>query len=114
MIAPRRRRGGITALPIVGVAPPSDPAVIGGLGESLGLPPEYAESLPPAFLVDTAEDAERLARIHHGIAFLARGRVVAEGGLLRVQGADDRPGALARRRERREIARGDSDARSPS
>ena len=96
--------GRISATRGVGVAPPADPAVVGGLGESLQLPPEYAESLPPAFLVETAEDAERLARQHAGIAFLSRGRLVAEGGLLRVQGADARPGTLARRRERREIA----------
>jgi chromosome segregation protein len=94
----------ISATRGVGVAPPADPAVVGGLGESLQLPPEYAESLPPAFLVDTAEDAERLARQHPGIAFLSRGRLVAEGGLLRVQGADARPGTIARRRERRDIA----------
>jgi chromosome segregation ATPase len=36
------QRAAITALPVIGVAPPSDPAVIGGLGESLQLPPEYA------------------------------------------------------------------------
>jgi chromosome segregation protein len=103
-VARGEHRARISATRGVGVAPPADPAVVGGLGESLHLPPEYAESLPPAFLVDSPEDAERLARIHPGIAFLARGRLVAEGGLLRVQGADGRPGAIARRRERRDIA----------
>ncbi|HVR28179.1 MAG TPA: AAA family ATPase [Thermoanaerobaculia bacterium] len=97
-------RARISATRGIGVAPPADPAVVGGLGESLQLPPQYAESLPPAFLVSTAEDAERLARLHPGIAFLSRGRLVAEGGLLRVQGADARPGTIARRRERRDIA----------
>ncbi len=80
-----------------------DPAVLDSLATALGLEEPYAASLPPAFLVAAAADAERLARLHAGVAFLSRDRLWAQGGLLRVQGKEARPGALARKREMQEI-----------
>jgi chromosome segregation protein len=84
-------------------ATPEDPAIHQSLALALGLPPEYAQSLPPAYLVATGDDAERLARHHPGVAFLSRDRLFALGGLLRIQGEEARPGAFARRRELAEI-----------
>ena len=74
------------------------------LAEALDLPDDLARSLPPAFLVDKAEDAERLAADHPGIAFLSREQVWARGGSLWVQGKEAAPGVLARESELVSIA----------
>ncbi|MEE2777035.1 MAG: chromosome segregation protein SMC [Acidobacteriota bacterium] len=84
---------------------PADSAIRQSLSTALGLPEEYATSLPPAFLVDSGADAERLARLNPGIAFLSRDRLYAHGGLIRIQGEEARPGTFARRREIVEISR---------
>jgi chromosome segregation protein len=84
-----------------GASPPAldDPAVILSLGEALALPAELAAALPPAYLVENAADAERLARAYPGIAFLSRHGVWVQGGTFHVEGESAAPGILQRRRE---------------
>jgi chromosome segregation protein len=76
-----------------------DPAVILSLGEALGLPEELATALPPAFLVRSASDAERLARQHPGFAFLSREGVWVQAGTFHVEGEVATPGILERESE---------------
>ncbi len=76
-----------------------DPAVRGPLGRFVGLPDEIARALPPAYLVESAGDAERLAASHPGIAFISRDRIWAQSGLVHVQGREASPGRLAREQE---------------
>jgi chromosome segregation protein len=76
-----------------------DPAVVLSLGEALGLSPEVSAALPPAFLVRTAPDAERLARRHPGLAFLSREGVWVEAGTFHVEGTTAAPGVLERESE---------------
>ena len=64
-----------------------DPAILFSLAEALQRPPAGSEegkrvlpadvgrALPPAYLVDSAEDAARLAAAHPGVAFLSRDRM---------------------------------------
>jgi chromosome segregation protein len=81
------------------VAMVDDPAVVLSLGEALGLPEELSTALPPAFLVRTAEDAERLARSHPGFAFLSREGVWVQAGTFHVEGEIATPGVLERESE---------------
>ena len=74
----------------------ADPAVRGSAGEALGLPSPIARALPPGWLVETAADAERLARRHPGVAFLSREGVWAQSGVLYVPSETAAPGLLAR------------------
>ncbi|MEO1088879.1 MAG: hypothetical protein AAFY88_32020, partial [Acidobacteriota bacterium] len=60
---------------------------------------ELARALPPAYLVDAADDAARLAAAHPGAAFISKERLWARGGLLFVQGGEAAPGVLARESE---------------
>jgi chromosome segregation protein len=76
-----------------------DPAVVLSLGEALGLPDAVAEAMPPAFLVRTAADAERLARLHPGYAFLSREGVWVQAGTFHVEGEVATPGVLERESE---------------
>ncbi len=76
-----------------------DDAVISALGAALKLPSELAAALPPAYLVESAADAERLARAHPGAAFLAREGVWAEAGVLHVMADSAQPGLLASEEE---------------
>ena len=76
-----------------------DPAIVLSLAKALGLPPELSQALPPGYLVESAEDAERLARTHPALAFISRQGVWAEGGLLHVEGKRSMPGILERERE---------------
>src|SRR4029077_5644046 len=57
-----------------------DPAVVLSLAEALGLSEDLADAHPPAFLVRTWADSERLARLHPGLAFLSRVGVWVEAG----------------------------------
>ncbi len=81
-----------------------DTAIHLSLGEALGLAPAIAASLPPAYLVEKATDAARLARLHPGVAFISREQVWATGGLLHVEGAKAQPGLLQRERELAELS----------
>ncbi len=81
----------------------ADPAVLLSLAQALELPPELAQALPPAFLVEQPADAERLARAHPGICFLSREGIWAQGGLLRIEGDSEMPGVLQRERELQQI-----------
>ncbi|HWM92108.1 MAG TPA: chromosome segregation protein SMC [Thermoanaerobaculia bacterium] len=81
------------------VAIVDDPAVVLSLGEALALPEELAVALPPAFLVRTAADAERLARLHPGFAFLSREGVWVQAGTFHVEGEVATPGVLERESE---------------
>ncbi len=81
-----------------------DPAVVLSLGEALGLSEELAAALPPAFLVRTAGDAERLARLHPGVAFLSREGVWVQAGTFHVEGEVATPGVLERESERASLA----------
>ncbi len=81
-----------------------DPAVVLTLGEALGLPPEIAAALPPGFLVRSAADAERLARLHPGSAFLSRDGLWVQAGTFHVEGEVATPGALERERELADLA----------
>ncbi len=83
---------------------PEDPAVVASLGDALGLDPAVARALPPAYLVASAADAERLARAHAGVAFLTRDRLWMQGGLIHVQGDEQQPGFLARTSELTDLA----------
>jgi chromosome segregation protein len=76
-----------------------DPAVVLSLGEALRLPADLAAALPPAFLVRSAADAERLARLHPGVAFLSREGVWVQAGAYHVEGETVTPGALEREGE---------------
>jgi chromosome segregation protein len=76
-----------------------DPAVVLSLSEALGLSEDLAAALPPAFLVRTAADAERLARLHPGLAFLSREGVWVEAGTFHVEGEVATPGVLERESE---------------
>ena len=76
-----------------------DPAVVLSLAEALGLSADLATALPPAFLVRTAADAERLARRHPGLAFLSREGVWVEAGTFHVEGEVATPGVLERESE---------------
>ncbi|MDH3522234.1 MAG: chromosome segregation protein SMC [Acidobacteriota bacterium] len=80
-------------------APLADAAVLSPLGAALALPAELAAALPPAYLVESAADAERLARAHPGAAFLAREGLWAEAGVLHVAADGARPGLLASEEE---------------
>ncbi|HYN22716.1 MAG TPA: chromosome segregation protein SMC [Thermoanaerobaculia bacterium] len=76
-----------------------DPAVILSLGEALALPEEIAAAIPPAFLVRSAADAERLARFHPGYSFLSREGVWVQSGTFHVEGETATPGVLERESE---------------
>ena len=76
-----------------------DPAVVLSLGEALGLSDTLAAALPPAFLVEAAEDAARLARRHPGVAFISRQGLWAAGGAVHAEAAEAGPGVLERERE---------------
>jgi chromosome segregation protein len=82
-----------------------DPAIRYSLPVALGLPQELGRALPPAYLVDRAADAARLAEEYPGVAFLSRDRIWAVSGTLRVQGEEAAPGVLARESEREAIER---------
>ncbi len=77
----------------------ADPAVLLSLGEALRLPAALAAALPPAFLVRSAADAERLARRHPGVAFLSREGVWVQAGTFHVEGETVTPGVLERESE---------------
>jgi chromosome segregation protein len=81
------------------VADPADPEVLLSLGEALSLPAALAAALPPAFLVRSAADAERLARRHPGVAFLSREGVWVQAGTFHVEGETVTPGVLERESE---------------
>ncbi len=81
-----------------------DPAVLAPLGEALGLASDVAAALPPAYLVESAADAERLAARHPGVAFLARQHLWARDGQLWLEGEEVQPGYLERTRELDELA----------
>ncbi|MEM7051159.1 MAG: chromosome segregation protein SMC [Acidobacteriota bacterium] len=76
-----------------------DPAAVIALQQALALPADLAASLPPAYLVETADDAARLARQYPGIDFIARDGVWASGGLVYVESRQAAPGVLERERE---------------
>ena len=86
------------------LARPDDPAIESSLGDALSLPPEVVNALPPAYLVNGAEDARRLASRYPGTAFLSRDRLWAQAGVLYVQGQGARPGQLERENELAAIA----------
>jgi chromosome segregation protein len=86
-----RQAGTPEAWPVV-----DDPAVVLSLAEALGLSDDLAAALPPAFLVRTAADAERLARRHPGLAFLSREGLWVEAGTFHVEGEIANPGVLER------------------
>jgi len=96
----RRQGGDDGAAPLV-----DDPAVVLSLGEALKLSEELAAALPPAFLVRTAPDAARLARLHPGYAFLSREGVWVEAGAFHVEGEVASPGVLERESELTALAK---------
>lgn len=73
-----------------------DPAVGASLAEALSIDKELASFLPPAFLVESPDDARRLAARYPGVSFITRDRLWAESGILHVQGRNARPGTLTR------------------
>jgi len=111
-LAARLTVGGATsgallrALPETPAAWPrlDDPAIVASLGDALGLPGELAQALPPAFLVDAPEEAERLARQHPGVSFLTRRGVWLQGGLVHLPADEAQPGFLTRASELAELA----------
>ena len=83
-----------------------DPAIEDDLSTALGLPEDVRTALPPAYLVKSPEDAERLAPNHPGVAFLCRNRLWIEAGRVTVRGEQAAPGALSRQRELDDLGRG--------
>jgi chromosome segregation protein len=83
---------------------PDDPAIQTSLGDALSLPTAMANALPPAYLVESSYDAQRLANLNPGIAFISRDRLWAQAGILHVQGQGARPGQLERENELSTIA----------
>ena len=83
----------------------ADPAIVGSLLEVLGLPPQLAAALPPAFLVEGEAVARRLAAAHPGVAFVCREGSFWRGGLLHLEGERRHPGVLARKQERAALDR---------
>ena len=69
----------------------ADPAIQSSLGDALSLPEDVVHALPPAYLVESAGDARRLASSHPGIAFISRDRLWAQAGVLHVQGHELSP-----------------------
>jgi len=107
-LAERGAAAGVLLTPRADAARPDDgalddPAIAASLGEALGLEPELAAALPPAYLVRSAADAARLARRHRGVAFLAPQPLWIRDGLLAVDGAEAQPGFLARTSELEEL-----------
>ena len=100
VLVERRPGSEETATPMV-----DDPAVVLSLGEALALPEELASALPPAFLVRSAADAERLARVHPGYAFLSREGVWVQAGTFHVEGEVATPGVLERESELANLAK---------
>jgi chromosome segregation protein len=98
------RRGGSEETPDT-VPVVDDPAVVLSLGEALALPEELAAALPPAFLVRSAADAERLARRHPGYAFLSREGIWVQAGTFHVEGEVATPGVLERESELASLAK---------
>ena len=97
---------GLFLAPLEGREPKDDvedEALAWSLAEALDLTPEMAAALPPAYLVERAEDASRLAIEHPGTAFISRERLWAMGGVLRVQGEEAAPGLLALQTELHDI-----------
>ncbi|MEM9553464.1 MAG: chromosome segregation protein SMC [Acidobacteriota bacterium] len=90
---------GLGTAPSTPPAPVDDDAIALSLVDVLDLPPELAHALPPAYLVDSADAAARLAADHPGIGFISRERVWIEGGVVRVRGDEAVPGVLARESE---------------
>jgi len=80
-----------------------DDDVVLPLGQALGLPPELAAALPPAFLVANADAAARLALEHRGTAFLAPEGLWFQGGVVHVPGVRSEPGVLERERQKAEL-----------
>ncbi len=76
-----------------------DAAIVAPLGEALGLAAEIAYALPPAFLVASASDAERLAAAHPGVAFLTGAGIWMQGRTLHLPGEEVQPGLLGRTSE---------------
>ncbi len=76
-----------------------DPSIVGELAAVLDLPEPLRTALPPAYLVASHDDAERLAALHRGVAFLCRDRLWVEAGRVTVRGEQAAPGALGRQRE---------------
>ena len=95
-------RSGNVAKPLPAV---EDPAIVSDLAAALGLPEETRSALPPAYLVESAEDAERLAPEHPGIAFLCRDRLWIEAGRVTIRGEQAALGALGRQREMDDLGR---------
>jgi chromosome segregation protein len=94
LVAPRELPAGAGDAP---AGPEVDePEVVLPLGGALGLEPELAAALPPAYLVRATADAERLAHEHPGVAFLAPDGVWFQGGVLHVEGPRAEPGVLER------------------
>lgn len=81
-----------------------DPAIRYSLAEALNLPPKLAAALPPGYLVDSATDAERLARRHPEAAFISQERIWAQAGVLHVSGDRSELGQLSRTKELQETA----------
>ncbi len=81
-----------------------DPEVVLALGAALGVEPDLAAALPPAYLVASAAGAERLAGRHPGAAFLAPDGLWFEGGVVHVAGERGEPGVLERERHLAELA----------
>ncbi len=80
-----------------------DASVGASLAEALEVEPALAAFLPPAFLVESPDDARRLAAAHPGVSFITRDRFWAEAGVLHIQGRNARPGTLTREHDLNEI-----------
>ena len=77
-------------------------------------PRSWPRALPPAFLVRTAADAERLARLHPGVAFLSREGVWVQAGTFHVEGEVATPGVLERESELAALAKQIPDLEGPA
>ncbi len=82
-----------------------DPAIISSLAEAMGASGALAQALPEAYLVRTDADAGRLAPLHRGISFISQESLWSKDGFIWVEGERAQPGTLARREERKAIAK---------
>ncbi|MGH9382086.1 MAG: chromosome segregation protein SMC [Thermoanaerobaculia bacterium] len=91
-------------LPAPSTGLPEPDETLGSLAEELGIPTEVASALSPAYLVDDAATARRLAHAYPGVAFLSRD-LVARGGVLQRPSDSSQPGQLARKQELDQLER---------
>jgi len=76
-----------------------DSAVVGCLGDVVDLPAAYRRALRPAYLLEDAAEAERVAGSYPLLDFVSHEQVWIQGGLFHLASARRQPGSLERQQE---------------